>query len=84
MFVTHDVSEALRLGTMVLAMEGGKVQQYAPPEELLRDPATDFVRRLVERERRRCSLPDDLLGRCEHSGAGSVGGDASSDLETIA
>lgn len=69
MFVTHDISEALKLGTKVLVMDKGRIQQYAPPEELLKAPATDFVSQLVEKERRVCTLPDDQLADCGHSGA---------------
>lgn len=50
MFVTHDIGEALKLGTKVLVMDQGKIQQFDSPDELLKNPATDFVRRLVERE----------------------------------
>lgn len=52
LFVTHDIGEALKLGTKVLVMDSGRVEQFAAPEELLAHPATDFVRRLVEKERR--------------------------------
>nr|WP_297171557.1 ABC transporter ATP-binding protein [uncultured Agathobaculum sp.] len=69
LFVTHDISEALRLGTRVLVMDAGVIQHYAPPVELLRAPATDFVRRLVEKERRTCRMPDNRLADCEWSGA---------------
>lgn len=78
LFVTHDVSEAIRLGTRVLVLDGGCVQQYAEPSELLRAPATDFVRRLVACERRTCRLPEDQLGLCEHSGA-AAGADATKE-----
>lgn len=74
LFVTHDISEALRLGTKVLVMDTGRIEQYAPPSELLRAPATDFVRRLVERERRACRLPDAQLADCEFSGAAAARG----------
>ena len=47
-FVTHDVTEALKLGTKVLVVDAGRVQQYATPEELLEHPATPFVRELLE------------------------------------
>ena len=47
-FVTHDVTEALKLGTKVLVVDAGRVQQYAAPEELLEHPATPFVRELLE------------------------------------
>ena len=72
MFVTHDISEALKLGSRVLVMDAGKIEQYASPEELLRAPATDFVHRLVEKERRACRLPDGQLIDCEFSGAGAA------------
>lgn len=70
LFVTHDISEALKLGTKVLVMDGGEIQQYASPDELLRHPATDFVRRLVDQQRRVCHLPEENLGDCEYSGVG--------------
>ena len=49
LFVTHDIGEALKMGTKVLVMDHGEIQQYAPPEELLRRPATPFVEQLVEK-----------------------------------
>lgn len=69
MFVTHDIGEALRLGTRVLVLDGGKVQQYAAPEELLARPATSFVKQLVARQHHACDLPEDQLCACSHSGA---------------
>ena len=69
MFVTHDIGEALRLGTRVLVLDAGKVQQYGVPEEILAHPATDFVRKLVARQRHTCDLPDEQICACEHSGA---------------
>ena len=69
LFVTHDIGEALKLGTKVLVLDQGEIQQYAPPAELLSRPATPFVEQLVERERRTCHLPEERLGDCEFSGA---------------
>lgn len=69
LFVTHDIGEALKLGTKVLVMDHGEIQQYAAPAGLLRHPATPFVERLVEKERRTCHLPDEQLDKCEYSGA---------------
>ena len=51
LFVTHDIEEALRLGTKMLVMECGEIQQYGTPAEILRKPATDFVKELVNQER---------------------------------
>ncbi|OIJ65055.1 proline/glycine betaine ABC transporter ATP-binding protein [Streptomyces mangrovisoli] len=43
-FVTHDIDEAIKIGTMVAVMRtGGRLAQYAPPAELLSDPADAFV-----------------------------------------
>ena len=43
-FVTHDIDEAIKLGDRVAILNvGGKLEQYAPPDELLRAPANDFV-----------------------------------------
>lgn len=69
MFVTHDIGEALRLGTSVLVLDAGKVQQYGAPEEILARPATAFVEQLVSRQRHACDLPEDQLCACTHSGA---------------
>lgn len=73
LIVGEDISEALKLGTKVLVMDAGKIEQYATPEELLRVPATDFVRRLVEKERRACRLPEERLIDCEYSGVRRAG-----------
>ena len=73
LFVTHDIAEALRLGTRVLVMANGEIQQYAAPEEILRAPATDFVRQLAAGERHACHLPDDRLADCPYSGAAFTG-----------
>ena len=70
LFVTHDIEEALKISTKVLVMDKGEIQQYASPQELLRHPATDYVKKLVEKERRRCSLPEEKLGDCQYSGVG--------------
>ncbi|MEV7034916.1 ABC transporter ATP-binding protein [Streptomyces sp. NPDC093272] len=43
-FVTHDIDEAIKLGTTVAVMRtGGHLAQFAPPAELLTDPADAFV-----------------------------------------
>jgi osmoprotectant transport system ATP-binding protein len=43
-FVTHDMDEALRLADTILFMNGGRIEQMAPPEEMLERPASDLVR----------------------------------------
>ena len=49
LFVTHDINEALKLGTKVLVMNEGEVVQYASPEELRSRPANAFVEKLFSR-----------------------------------
>ena len=49
-------------------LDKGEIQQYDTPSEVLKNPKTDFVKRLVERERRTCSLEYDKLGECKFSG----------------
>lgn len=46
-FVTHDISEAFKLGTKVLIIDQGRVQQYDTPDRIREQPATEFVRALL-------------------------------------
>lgn len=46
-FVTHDINEALYLGTRVLVMDQGAIQQYDTPDQIRSRSATDFVRQLI-------------------------------------
>ena len=46
-FVTHDIGEALTLGTKVLVLDKGVIQQYDTSEMIKSNPANEFVRQLV-------------------------------------
>ena len=59
LFVTHDISEAFKLGTRVLIMHEGTIQQLASPGEIVRNPANDFVKSLLQSS---SSVPDYSLG----------------------
>ncbi|WP_027893585.1 ABC transporter ATP-binding protein [Calidithermus chliarophilus] len=47
LFVTHDLEEAVKLADRICLMNHGQVEQYDPPEALLRDPKTPFVRDFI-------------------------------------
>jgi len=50
--VTHDIDEAIKLGDRVAILNvGGILEQYGPPEEILREPANAFVEDFLGAER---------------------------------
>ena len=52
LFVTHDIDEAIKMGDLVAVMEvGGHLAQFAAPEEILANPASEFVARFVGADR---------------------------------
>jgi len=46
-FVSHDLDEALKIGTHIGIMEGGHIVQYGTPEEIITQPGNDYVRAFV-------------------------------------
>ncbi|MGT2907046.1 ABC transporter ATP-binding protein [Streptococcus dentiloxodontae] len=55
-FITHDITEAFKLGTRVLIMDEGQICQFDSPENIIEAPATDFVKKLIETARAQESL----------------------------
>lgn len=47
-FVTHDINEALKLGHKVLVMNKGLIEQFDTPYNLIHNPTSEYVKRLVE------------------------------------
>ncbi|WP_164669574.1 quaternary amine ABC transporter ATP-binding protein [Virgibacillus doumboii] len=47
-FITHDLDEALRIGDRIALMKDGSIVQIGTAEEILMDPANDYVERFVE------------------------------------
>jgi osmoprotectant transport system ATP-binding protein len=51
-FVTHDIDEAIKMGDRIaLLSQGGHLEQYATPEEMLAAPANEFVADFLGGER---------------------------------
>ncbi|KQX48933.1 MULTISPECIES: ABC transporter ATP-binding protein [unclassified Paenibacillus] len=75
-FVTHDIDEALKIADQIILLKDGKVVQAATPEELLKQPATAFVREFVGQERFQpvvaertvASVMDNILSMRPHVG----------------
>ncbi len=47
-FITHDLDEALKIGDRIAIMKDGAIVQVGTPEEILTDPADDYVRAFVQ------------------------------------
>lgn len=47
-FITHDLDEALRLGDRIALMKDGSIVQIGTPEEIMINPANNYVERFVE------------------------------------
>ncbi|WLR58498.1 quaternary amine ABC transporter ATP-binding protein [Guptibacillus hwajinpoensis] len=47
-FITHDLDEALRIGDRIALMKDGSIVQIGSPEEIMTNPANDYVERFVE------------------------------------
>ncbi len=48
LFITHDLDEALRIGDRIALMKDGSIVQIGSPEEILVNPANDYVEKFVE------------------------------------
>jgi osmoprotectant transport system ATP-binding protein len=63
-FVTHDIDEAFLLGDQVIILEkGAKIAQKGTPEEILGDPASDFVANFIGADRGKRRLTVDAKVR---------------------
>lgn len=46
-FVSHDLEEALKIGSTITIMEGGRIVQSGSPEDIVLKPANDYVREFI-------------------------------------
>lgn len=61
LFVTHDIQEALKLGSRIVLMNDGNIEQVGTREELLFKPASDFVTEFIGMKGFKSVLDDDVL-----------------------
>lgn len=47
-FISHDLNEALRIGDHIMIMKDGEIVQIGTPEEILSQPAGDYVEKFIE------------------------------------
>ena len=48
LFITHDLDEAIRLGSRIAIMKDGRIVQTGTPEQIVTQPADDYVRDFVQ------------------------------------
>ena len=46
-FVSHDLDEAVKIGTKIAIMEGGRIVQFGTPQDIVLNPADDYVGEFV-------------------------------------
>ena len=72
-FITHDLSEALRLGDRIAIMRDGRFVQVGTPAEVVLQPADDYVRNFVRDVPRASVVPVDAI--MEPLGVGPFSGE---------
>ncbi|KAF1678415.1 choline ABC transporter ATP-binding protein OpuBA [Bacillus sp. SKDU12] len=50
-FVTHDMDEAIKLADRIVILKGGEIVQVGTPDDILRNPADEFVEEFIGKER---------------------------------
>lgn len=87
-FVTHDMDEALKIADLIVVMRDGEVEQVGTPQELISNPANDFVKSFIglERINRQRSFGERKLkeflavfGEAPKDGAFQISGEATID-----
>ncbi|MBW7573327.1 betaine/proline/choline family ABC transporter ATP-binding protein [Caproiciproducens faecalis] len=50
-FVTHDMDEAIKIADRICILDGGRIVQYDTPENILKNPANEYISDFVGRKR---------------------------------
>ena len=76
-FITHDFDEAIRLADRIAIMHDGVIEQLGTAEELITDPATDYVAAFTKDvPRSKLLRVRTLMGPVDEASEGEVPGDA--------
>ncbi|MDN5599563.1 MAG: glycine betaine/L-proline ABC transporter ATP-binding protein [Brachybacterium sp.] len=64
LFITHDLNEAMRIGDRIAMMRDGRIEQIGTSDEILNDPANDYVARFIQDvDRSRVMTAENILER---------------------
>ena len=61
LLVTHDINEAFKLGRRVMIMNEGRLVQFSSPKGIIRHPADEFVRTLIDSAKQQEELWKEVL-----------------------
>jgi osmoprotectant transport system ATP-binding protein len=87
LFVSHDIDEAVKMADCIAIFRAGKLEQFAPPDDLLARPVNDFVRSFVGTDRTLKRLRRIVVSEVMVAANGAAGGPtvrASDDLRRVA
>ncbi|AXK45877.1 quaternary amine ABC transporter ATP-binding protein [Brachybacterium saurashtrense] len=66
LFITHDLNEAMRIGDRIAMMRDGRIEQIGTSDEILNDPANDYVARFIQDvDRSRVMTAESIVERPE-------------------
>lgn len=84
-FITHDFDEAIRLADRIAIMKDGAVDQFGTAEEIITNPATDYVREFTkEISREKLLSVRSVMQPMNGAEAGDLSVDADDKLSTVA
>ncbi|ATG51195.1 glycine betaine ABC transporter ATP-binding protein [Brachybacterium vulturis] len=64
LFITHDLNEAMRIGDRIAMMRDGRIEQIGTSDEILNEPANDYVARFIQDvDRSRVMTAENILER---------------------
>ena len=85
MFVTHDFDEALRLADRIAIMKDGIIEQLDKPDNIVLNPATDYVRKFTEDVPREKVLKiESIMDASDPNASGEIAVKTDDIIETVA